>query len=91
MGRYKRRKRPLEFSKKILIIAAITNMVVIIFALIMMWRTNDLSPLAYLIPSVAVEVATGTGFYYSKAKAENRIKLMKSNKVTPTENTFDNY
>ena len=91
MGRYKRRKRPLEFSKKILIIAAITNMVVIIFALIMMWRTNDLSPLAYLIPSVAAEVATSTGFYYSKAKAENRIKLMKSNKVTPTENTFDNY
>ena len=33
--------------------------------------------------------ATGTGFYYAKAKAENRIKLMKSNKVTPTENTFD--
>lgn len=91
MGRYKRRKRPLEFSKKILIIAAITNMVVIIFALIMMWRTNDLSPLAYLIPSVAAEVATGTGFYYSKAKAENRIKLMRANKIQPTENSFNEY
>lgn len=91
MRQHKRRKRPLEFSKKILIVAAITNMVVIVFALIMMWRTNDLSPLAYLIPSVAAEVATGTGFYYVKAKAENRIKLMKANKVTPTENTFDNY
>jgi hypothetical protein len=91
MGRYKRRKRPLEFSKKILIIAAITNMVVIIFALIMMWRTNDLSPLAYLIPSVAAEVATGTGFYYSKAKAENRIKLMRANKIEPSENSFNEY
>lgn len=91
MGRYKRRKRPLEFSKKILIIAAITNAVVIIFALIMMWRTNDLSPLAYLIPSVAVEVATGTGFYYSKAKAENRIKLMRANKIEPSENSFNEY
>lgn len=91
MGRYKRRKRPLEFSKKILIIAAITNMVVIIFALIMMWRTNDLSPLAYLIPSVAAEVATGTGFYYSKAKVENRIKLMRANKIEPSENSFNEY
>lgn len=91
MGRYKRRKRPLEFSKKILIIAAITNMVVIIFALIMMWRTNDLSPLAYLIPSVAAEVTTGTGFYYSKAKAENKIKLMRANKIQPTENSFNEY
>jgi len=91
MGQYKRRKRPLEFSKKILIIAAITNMVVIIFALIMMWRTNDLSPLAYLIPSVAAEVATGTGFYYSKAKAENKIKLMRANKIEPSENSFNEY
>lgn len=91
MGRYKRRKRPMEFSKKILIIAAITNMVVIVFALIMMWRTNDLSPLAYLIPSVAAEVATGTGFYYSKAKAENKIKLMRANKIEPSENSFNEY
>jgi hypothetical protein len=91
MGQYKRRKRPLEFFKKILIIAAITNMVVIIFALIMMWRTNDLSPLAYLIPSVAAEVATGTGFYYSKAKAENKIKLMRANKIEPSENSFNEY
>ena len=91
MGGYKRRKKPLEFSKKILIIAAITNMVVIVFALIMMWRTNDLSPLAYLIPSVAAEVATGTGFYYSKAKVENRIKLMRANKIEPSENSFNEY
>jgi hypothetical protein len=66
-------------------------MVVIIFALIMMWRTNDLSPLAYLIPSVATEVATGTGFYYSKAKVENRIKLMRANKIEPSENSFNEY
>lgn len=33
--------------------------------------------LAYLIPAVFAELATGTGFYYSKAKAENRIKLRK--------------
>lgn len=43
----------------------------------MVWRTNDLSPLAYLIPAVFAELGVGTGFYYSKAKAENRIKLRK--------------
>lgn len=57
----------------------------------MIWRTNDLSPLAYLIPSIAAETATGTGFYYSKAKVENRIKLMKANKVQPNNDNFNDY
>ena len=86
------RKQPKEFSKRILIVAGVMNAVVIIFTMIMIWRTLDLSPLAYLIPSVAAEVATGTGFYYSKAKVENRIKLMKQNKVTPNDTHFsENY
>lgn len=29
------------------------------------------------IPAIFAELATATGFYYSKAKAENRIKLRK--------------
>lgn len=87
-----KKKPPKEFSKKILIVAGIINTVVIVFTMIMIWRTLDLSPLAYLIPSVAAEVATGTGFYYSKAKVENRIKLMKQNKVTPNNTHFsENY
>lgn len=87
-----KKKPPKEFSKKILIVAGITNAIVIIFTMVMVWRTLDLSPLAYLIPSVAAEVATGTGFYYSKAKVENRIKLMKQNKITPNETHFsENY
>jgi hypothetical protein len=88
-----RRKQPkMEFSKKILIFAAVINMVVIVFTLVMVWRTCDLTPLQYLIPSVAAETATGTGFYYAKAKVENRIKLMKRNKVDPNETHFsENY
>lgn len=86
------RKQPKEFSKKILIVAGVINAVVIIFTMIMIWRTLDLTPLAYLIPSVAAEVATGTGFYYSKAKVENRIKLMRQYKVAPQEQHFsDNF
>lgn len=34
---------------------------------------------------------TGTGFYYSKAKVENRIKLMRANKIEPSENSFNEY
>lgn len=87
-----KKKPPKEFSKKILIVAGIINAVVIVFTMVMIWRTLDLSPLAYLIPSVAAEVATETGFYYSKAKVENRIKLMKQNKVTPNDTHFsENY
>lgn len=78
----------MEFSKLILIVAAMVNLAVVVFAFVMMWRTNDLSPLTYLIPAVAAETATGTGFYYSKAKVENRIKLMKQYKVEPNENLF---
>lgn len=87
-----KKKPPKEFSKKILIVAGIINAVVIVFTMVMIWRTLDLSPLAYLIPSVAAEVATGTGFYYSKAKVENRIKLMRQNKITPNDTNFsENY
>lgn len=87
-----KKKPPKEFSKKILVVAGIINTVVIGFTMVMIWRTLDLTPLAYLIPSVAAEVATGTGFYYSKAKVENRIKLMKQNKITPNDTHFsENY
>lgn len=82
------RKQPMEFSKLILVVAAIVNVAVILFTFIMVWRTCDLSPLAYLIPAVAAETATGTGFYYAKAKVENRIKLMKHYEVEPTELSF---
>jgi len=71
------RSRKKEFSKVIIIgVGAVTG-VVTAFTLVMVWRTKDLSPLAYLIPAVFAELATATGFYYSKAKAENRIKLRK--------------
>ena len=66
-----------EFSKKILCVAALVNIAVITFACYMILKTENLEPLIYLIPSTAAEVATGTGFYYSKAKAENKIKLNK--------------
>lgn len=87
--RRKKQKPVWEFSKKIMVAVFAINIIVIAFALVMMWRTCDLSPMAYLIPAVAAETATGTGFYYTKAKVENRIKLMKQYNVEPTEQSFN--
>lgn len=85
----RRQKAKMEFSKKILVVAAIVNVAVIIFTFIMIWRTCDLTPLTYLIPAVAAETATGTGFYYAKAKVENRIKLMKAHNLEISENSLN--
>jgi hypothetical protein len=68
-------KKKLEFSKKIFIGVTIITLSVTIFTLIMIWRTNDLSPLMYLIPAVFAEMGAATGFYFNKAKAENEIKI----------------
>lgn len=40
-----------------------------------MYMTKDLSSLSVLITAIFTELATSTGFYYSKAKEENKIKL----------------
>lgn len=84
----KNNNKKMEFSKKILIVAGFINIAVIAFSCVAMWRTCDLSPLQYLIPSVAAEVATGTGFYYWKARMENSIKLRKEFGIV--EDEFDN-
>lgn len=39
----------------------------------MIWRTADMSVLAYLIPSVFTEMASATGFYYNKAQSVEHI------------------
>ena len=71
-----RRAKKREFSKIIISTVGAVTIFVTAFTLVMVWRTGDTSPLAYLIPAVFTEAAA-TGFYYSKAKAENRIKLRK--------------
>lgn len=57
----------------------------------MIWITMDTSVLAYLIPAVFAEMASATGFYYTKAKAENKIKLMALNGVKPEPSNFETY
>ena len=88
MARYKKKKK-MEFSKKIFIGVSVAAILVTIFTGIMIWKTNDLSPLMYLIPAVFAELATATGFYYNKAKAENQIKIRKG--TVPNQQEEDNY
>ena len=84
----KNRKR-IEFSKIIMITAMTVNVLVIAFSCVVVWVTKDTSPLLYIIPAVAAEVATGSGFYYNKAKAENKLKIMKDNNITPSSTDID--
>jgi hypothetical protein len=71
----KNQKKKFEFSKLIFAGVSIMTISVVIFSCRMIYITGDLSPLAYLIPSVFAELATATGFYYRKAQKENEIKL----------------
>ena len=48
---------------------------VTVFTMYMVYDTKDLSPLAYLIPAVFTAFSAIAGFYFSKAKKENEIKL----------------
>lgn len=84
----KKRKKNMEFSKKILFFVGAINVIVIIFSIALMWRTMDTSPLCYLIPSVAAEVSISTNAYYSKSRRENILKIMQSNNIPVNEDTI---
>lgn len=84
-------KKKLEFSKLIFVGVSVVTVAITVFSCRMIWITMDTSALAYLIPAVFAEMATGTGFYYSKAKAENKIKLMAANDVKPEAANFNEF
>lgn len=82
-------KKKIEFSKLIFVGVSIATIVITVFSCRMIWITMDTSVLAYLIPAVFTEMASATGFYYTKAKAENKIKLMAANGVQPEAANFN--
>lgn len=84
-------KKKTEFSKLIFMGVSIVTIAITLFSCRMIWITMDTSVLAYLIPAVFAEMATGTGFYYSKAKAENKIKLMALNDIQPEASNFNEF
>lgn len=70
-------KKKLEFSKIIIFIVSTMTIAVMVFTFYMVYKTENLDPLNTLITVVFGAFATATGFYYSKAKKENEIKLRK--------------
>ena len=86
--------KKIEFSKLIFWLVWSTNAAVIIFSMVMMAISFsrdgyfDCTPLVYLIPSTAAELATASSFYYWKARSENRIKLALANDIKIDENTI---
>lgn len=81
-------KKKTEYSKKILTFGWIVFLGVIIFTLFMVYVTENLEPLITLIGVLGGAVGVGEAFYYNKAKAENKIKLMKENNVKVTGEHF---
>lgn len=71
------KRKNIEFSKIIMVVAMLMALCVSVFTCAVIWRTGDTSPLEWLIPAVFAVLTAATGFYYSKAKAENQIKLRK--------------
>lgn len=81
-------KKKIEFSKLIFVGVSIVTLAITAFSCFIIWSTSDTSALAYLIPAVFAEMASATGFYYTKAKAENKIKLMAVYGVPPEASDF---
>ncbi len=81
--------KKVEFSKLIFMGVSVVTVAIVLFSCRMIWITMDTSALGYLIPAVFTEMAAATGFYYSKAKAENKINLMAAAGVQPEAANFN--
>ena len=84
-------RKKVEFSKLIFLGVSIVTIAITVFSCRVIWLTMDTSALAYLIPAVFAEMASATGFYYSQAKAENKIKLMAASGVQTEPSNFNDY
>ena len=73
MKRHSKPRR--EFSKIIVCTVGAGPLILTAVPSGKVWWTRNPAAQAYLIPAIFGEAATATGFYYSKAKTENRIKL----------------
>lgn len=79
--RQKATKKRKEFSKVVVILDTIIFIAIIIFSCTLMWKAEDTSALAYLIPSVFSLWSVCNGFYFWKARKENEIKLLQEYKT----------
>lgn len=69
------KKHTAEFSKLILYAISAVILLVIIFAMVMIAVTRDLSPIDWILGGLFSLASVAVGFYYWKARKENEIKL----------------
>ena len=69
-------KKKFEFSKLIFTGVSIATTAVVIFSCRMIYINRDLSPLAYLIPSVFAELATATASIITKQRRKTSLRYL---------------
>lgn len=74
----KQNKKPVESSKKILRVSFATAIVLSIAVVVATFTGHDATGLTVVSGSAWAEVAAAAACYYTKAKAENRLKLVQS-------------
>ncbi len=79
----------MEHSKFITRYAIILVTAIVVFACVMMAITKDLSSLTELLIGAFAALTAIMGFYFDKAKAENKIKLKKSLGIKITEGDIE--
>lgn len=83
-------QKKFEFSKVITVFGILFFLYVILFASYATIITKDMSAVPEMIIGTSGLMATIAGFYFSKSKAENKIKLMKAYGIKPDKDTFQN-
>lgn len=71
----KKKNKSWGWSHSLTVLMVIMATATIVYSMLLMWKTNDTSALAYLIPSVFGAVGTCLSFYLWKSKAENIEKI----------------
>ena len=85
MRKRRRTIKKIDTSKKILILCTSLTILVTCATIFLALKTNDATPLEYLIPAVFGLSATCHGFYFWKAKAENLHKYGLDKKINLNE------
>lgn len=67
-------EKKIPFTKIIMAAMILTNVAVVAFICLMMWRTNDLSPAPYLAMGEGGAISVWLASYAWKEKAANRSK-----------------
>lgn len=84
-----RNRKKIEFSKVIIVYALVIVTAWDVFSAIIIWKLTDTYLLSILLPLKDAMLTTAMGFYYNKAKAENKIKIAKANNLEITQDMID--